>query len=107
MALTYVERHSLINATQFLARVESAIMKYAIYLHNANTTGPRGQWALNMIEDANARAAAVAWAKWYALENVAVAGTLTGEGATLDSDATDAALSSQIETQINNRYATS
>lgn len=101
MALTYVQRTQVANALLFQQRIEAAVIKYAVYLRNAATGGTRGQWAKDVLDDANYRASQVQYLKWYVLENVASALAVTGSDATLDSTATDAAIQGQVETQVN------
>lgn len=104
MALTYVQQHDLINAAQFLGRIETAVVRYAVYLRNTSATGRKGDWARDTLENDAYRAATIASLKFYVVQNVAAGGALTGSGATLDSDATDAAIQSEVEAQINARY---
>ena len=102
MALTYVQRNTLLSSATFAGRIRSAILKYAIYLRNSHAAGNLGRWAAEVIDNAVVRELWVTRLTSYVIENVAAAGALSGAD---DSDATDSAISGQVEVQVQEQVA--
>lgn len=102
MAVSDANLDLLRVSSQFIGRVRIAVINYAIWLQNENTTGAKGNWAA---EIASQPAAVENWTFRmlpFVLINVAQGSTITGSGATLDIAATDAVIRGQIVTQIEN-----
>ena len=98
MALSLLQKHQLINAAPFNGRIESGVVKLAVYRQG---TSP-DQWSKDVLEDDNYRRAVVNTLRWYVLENVASGGDLTAGGD--DSTATDSAIQGEIDAQAARIY---
>ena len=99
MAIAYHELALLPRSDQFLRRVRMAVVLYAVEVMRSGYGGATGRdWATGIITGATVEA----WVQRLLpyLLDAAVGGATTGEGATLDVDATDAALSTVIQQQI-------
>ena len=100
MAVNDASLNSLRTSPQFIGRVRMAVTNYAVYLNNQSTTGALGNWSAEVLSQASAVEAWTARMLPFVLINVAAGSSVTGSGETLDVAATDAALRSQVETQI-------
>lgn len=99
MSLTYVNHNTLYNSGTFTGRIEAACLKYAVYLRGQNATGNIGNWAAEILINGTVRSDWVHKLAPYVVNNVAVNGSMTAGGD--DVDSTDAAISAEVETQIN------
>jgi hypothetical protein len=101
MAVSDTNLNTLRTSPAFVGRVRMAVINYAVYLKNSGATGNQGNWSAEMLTQPAAVEQWTARMLPYALINVAMGSTTTGDGETLDIVAADSAIRGEVETQIS------